>query len=87
MFESFFGKGFVRFDGSVLESWQPNAEGSGRLHVAVIKSLTISQLGKDQHCMEIDTIYRTGSIAFSFSGEHLHAAQQLKQLVEAARRR
>ena len=84
MYESSLGKGFVSFDGSVLETWQPNNDGSGRLHVAVIKVLNISHQGKDLYFMEIETIYRNGSIAFSFDEQHLPAAQKLKQLVEKA---
>ncbi len=84
MYESYLGKGFVSFDGHVLETWQPNNDGGGRLHVAVIKALSISQQGKGLYFMEIETTYRTGNIAFSFGEQHLQAAQELKLLVEKA---
>jgi len=84
MFESNLGSGFVCFDGRVLETWQSNIEGSGRLHITVVKALSISKQGKDMYFMEIETIYRTGNIAFSFKEEHLPVAQKLKQLVEKA---
>lgn len=66
-------------------SWQPNNDGTGRLHAAVIKAINIVPQGKGQYFMEIETVYRTGAKAFAFPEQHAEAANYIKQLVEQAK--
>ena len=74
----------MSFDGSVLETWQPGNEGTGRLHAAVIKSVNLIRQGRDLFFMEIDTVYRTGTISFSLPADDQSTAEELKQLIENA---
>ena len=82
MYQSRLGSGFVAFSDGVLETWQPGNEGSGRLHAAVIKSVSILKQSGKLCFMEIDTVYGTGVISFSFPCQDLEIAEKLKELVE-----
>ena len=86
MFEFYHAAGFVSFDGRIVESWSNGSAYTGRLHIAVIRDVTI-QIGliSRQQTVQIQTIYGSGNMMFPIENEHRPQAEQLIAAIKSAK--
>lgn len=86
-FEAPIGKGYVTFDGAVLEAWSAgNVDSHDRFHIAVIADLTFGVVETrkiTRHYLEITTTYER-TAAIGFPPEAKPVMEQVVELVRTA---